>query len=133
MKPPIIIDNHGDLLVFESVEEAQGYLEPMDVKNLEYEAFDSEGRLLNVKVIESHEGWKASKLFGYTSEQVVLESVESLPQHVDELRKKLISFLVTLGGSLPSLTGASLSELVEKICLRKGNQERHGNRPAREC
>ena len=33
MKPPIIVDDHGDVSVFDSVEKAERYLEPMDAKN----------------------------------------------------------------------------------------------------
>ncbi len=43
---PIIVDNYGDVLVFKSVDDALVYLEPIDVLNNEYIAFDAEGRLL---------------------------------------------------------------------------------------
>ena len=48
MKPPIIIDEHGDVEVYNSVEEAAMNLEAIDVENNEYIAYDSEGRLLRL-------------------------------------------------------------------------------------
>lgn len=48
MKPPIIVYNWGDMLLFGSVEAAEQALEAIDVENGEYLAFDSEGRLLEL-------------------------------------------------------------------------------------
>ncbi|MUV14522.1 hypothetical protein [Noviluteimonas gilva] len=48
MRPPIIIDEHGDVSVFESVEAAARYIEPIDVRNNEYVAYDSAGYLLRL-------------------------------------------------------------------------------------
>ena len=50
MKPPIFIDEHGDITAFESVEHAEASLEAIDVRNKEYVAYDSDGKLLNVRV-----------------------------------------------------------------------------------
>jgi hypothetical protein len=50
MKPPIFIDEHGDITAFESVEHAELSLEAVDVRNQEYVAYDSDGKLLNVGV-----------------------------------------------------------------------------------
>ena len=50
MKLPILIDEHGDITAFESVEHAEASLEAIDVHNEEYVAYDSDGKLLNVRV-----------------------------------------------------------------------------------
>lgn len=50
VQPPIILYNWGDVEVFASVEQLEDYLEPVDVKNGEYLAFDSEARILEVLV-----------------------------------------------------------------------------------
>ena len=41
MRPPIVIDEHGDISIFPSVEAAARYMEPIDVRNNEYVAYDS--------------------------------------------------------------------------------------------
>lgn len=48
MRPPIIIDEHGDISFFRSVEAAARYIEPVDVHNNEYIVYDSTGYLLNL-------------------------------------------------------------------------------------
>lgn len=51
MKYPIVIfEQECDLAMFNTVRDAERYLEPIDVKNDEYIGFDSEGRLLAIKV-----------------------------------------------------------------------------------
>ena len=46
IKPPIIVDESGDTDVFETIEYAERYLEPIDVEEERFVAFDSTGRLL---------------------------------------------------------------------------------------
>ena len=48
MRPPIIVDNFGDVMFFESAHTAERYLEAIDVEHGEYVAYDSEGRLLQL-------------------------------------------------------------------------------------
>ena len=43
MKPPFIVDDSGDLSIFETLEEAERYLEPNDVEPGKCLAYDSEG------------------------------------------------------------------------------------------
>lgn len=46
MKPPIIVNEHGDVMIFASKSSAEIYLETIDVENGEYQAYDSEGTQL---------------------------------------------------------------------------------------
>jgi len=46
MRPPIIVNNRGDVGIFDSVERAERDLEPIDIRNGEYVIYDSEGRLV---------------------------------------------------------------------------------------
>jgi len=46
MKTPLIADNRGDILVFESLSDASSYLEPIDIRNGEYVFYDAEGNRL---------------------------------------------------------------------------------------
>ncbi|MBB1062172.1 hypothetical protein [Marilutibacter spongiae] len=48
MQPPIVVVESGDICVFPSVDAAARYLEPVDVRNGEYVAYDSAGFLLKL-------------------------------------------------------------------------------------
>lgn len=48
MKAPIVLDENGDVSLFATVEEAARYMEPIDVRNNEYVAYDSEGYRLKL-------------------------------------------------------------------------------------
>lgn len=51
MKTPILINEHGDVSTFASVEEAEAYMEPIDVERGEYVVTDADGRRLAVEVV----------------------------------------------------------------------------------
>jgi hypothetical protein len=51
MKMPISINDHGDVSTFASVEEAETYMEPVDVERGEYFVTDADGRRLAVEVV----------------------------------------------------------------------------------
>ena len=82
IRPPIVVDEHGDLCIFETVEAAERYLEPIDVRNEEFICYDSEARLLLCDVDES-----------YWVERVVIRPVEPQQKCEEELMGKLRSFL----------------------------------------
>lgn len=50
--PPIIANQKGDVLIFERLEEAESYVEAIDVLNDEYSIFDSRGLLLVPRVMD---------------------------------------------------------------------------------
>lgn len=52
MRPPIIINEHGDITLFDSVEEAECYMEAQDVDRGEYRVTDSDGVELLLEVVE---------------------------------------------------------------------------------
>lgn len=51
MKTPISINEHGDISTFASVEEAESYMEPIDVERGEYVVTDADGLPLSVGVV----------------------------------------------------------------------------------
>ena len=99
IQAPIIVDDHGDVLVFESVAIAERYLEPVDVENEEYVAFDSEGRKLDLIV----EGLR-----------VAVREGEGQPSQRVRLEESLRSFFEAIGLEKSWYESASLSELIEK-------------------
>lgn len=52
VKPPIIVNQQGDVMIFEDIKEAESYIEVVDVENEEYVVFDSEGLVLTPRVLE---------------------------------------------------------------------------------
>jgi hypothetical protein len=100
MEMPIIVHNKGDVLVFETVEAAQGYIEPVDVINNEYVAYDNDGRLLRISV--------ASK------NKILIKQDETMPTHAQELSRVLKYFFERIGVDPTWLKQASLQDLIVK-------------------
>jgi hypothetical protein len=76
--PPIFVDNRGDVSTFRSVSYAQSYLEPIDIENREYTAYDASGRLLALSADRRH---------------VYISLAEQEPTHSEPLAKVLRQFL----------------------------------------
>jgi hypothetical protein len=98
---PVIVDERGDVLFFESVERAEGKLEAIDVRNEEYVAYDSEGRLLKLAIERS----ETSTFFGLGTnvlDYVVVEGAEDRPNHAPQLPAVLVRFSGGLIFNLPS-------------------------------
>lgn len=98
IEPPIIVDETGPIYVFQSVEAAERYLEPIDVAKNRYVAFDSQGRLLRLQA---------------TSPRVTIEAAEEYPNHAETLRQLLVKFLKDMGLPEVDVIEKSLPELVE--------------------
>jgi hypothetical protein len=116
MKLPIIIYENGDVYIFKTRKEAENYLEPIDVENQEYVAYDSEGHLLKLEV-ESKP--VRSWLKFLRNERVVIRDNHPSVEGHSELRKILIEYLSVCRPNMlqESLREASLQELVNKIDL----------------
>ena len=99
IKPPIIVDEPGDPDVFESIEDAERYLEPIDVEANRFVAFDGEGRLLRLTS---------------TPRSVTIEAAEEVPNHGEVVRELLIEFLKNCGSVDPNLSSLSLEELAKR-------------------
>ena len=98
IQPPIIVNETGAIDVFDSVEAAERYLEPIDVAKNRFVAFDSEGRLLRLTA---------------TSLRVTIEAAEDPPQHVEDARQLLIKLLGDVGVTEANVSEKSLADLVE--------------------
>lgn len=99
IKPPVIVDETGPIYIFESVEYAERYLEPIDVEDNRYVAFDSEGRLL--RLLPTHP-------------RISIEAAEEVPNHGEVVRELLIQFLKNCGSVDPNLSSLSLQELAKR-------------------
>jgi hypothetical protein len=103
-KPPIIAVSRGDLHAFETIAQAESYMEPVDVRNGEYVVFDSEGRLL-VPLVASNGN----------RERTVLKSAESTPAHASDLRNTLLRFLAKTRFATPGMEQMDLTQLLSRM------------------
>lgn len=94
MKPPILLVDGLDLMVFEAAQAAEAFVEPPDVAD--GAAYDAEGRLLG---------------FETDGRRTFLAERESEPMHGDELRSALLRSFEAAG--IPC-GGLSLPELVSE-------------------
>ena len=87
MNPAVIVEERecGDLHVFRSRAEAEGYLEAIDVENGEYEAFDAEGFPLTL---------------GVDGRRVKIERTTDAAPQKEEVEAKLRRFVGFAGESL---------------------------------
>jgi len=103
MRPPIVIDEHGDIDIFPSVEAAARYIEPIDVLNNEFVAYDSLGFLRHLDPTEPVVG-----ISGYLSD-------DPCP---DQLDQALRSFVERASGT-PVPTDVTSLEGLLAFCVRK--------------
>jgi hypothetical protein len=104
MKPPLILDNKGDMLIFRTTDAALAYAEVVDVEAGEYQAFDSEGRMLTL-------GTGKSGRFG--KKRVIVTVVEEPPRHQAELKARLLRFMLRAG--IPVDASGDLDVIVDSF------------------
>lgn len=102
MQAPIFVkETHGGLLVFQTVEDAESYVEAVDVRNGEYVFFDSGGALLKTD-IHARRG----------VERVSLQAGEERARDPTRLRMLLEDFLTRSGYVKYELDQSTLAQLV---------------------
>lgn len=118
IKPPIILVEGLDVIVYTSIEQLEQDVEFIDVINNTYTVYDSEGRLLYLNIeIKSYENLVdllKRVIFG-PNYKVILKPAEFEPQHKHELRKVLTEYLVFRGLSQKLLSKTSLKELIDMV------------------
>lgn len=107
MRPPIVVNESdkiteaGPLYFFQTVGDAEQYLEPIDVVNEEYFAFDSEGRLLRLTVDDDQA-------------RVQISEAGAEPSHEAVLLKLLIDFFLRHGAAEDWCHRATLYDLTQR-------------------
>ena len=121
MKPPIIVIEHGDVMIFESVAKAQIGLEPIDVRNGEYVAYGSDGRSLCLTVarVEKPSFFDKAK----SIETIEISEAEGGLNHASDLRKALIDFFKKTEGYDQENELLTLNDLVIKFINKYGYTE----------
>lgn len=93
---PLVLVDGNDVMVFESVEVLASWLEPPDVIAGGVSAYDSDGRLLTLSVVDANGRSPRGSHLG-DGARVVVELAEAEPQHSDILREALKRFLSATG------------------------------------
>ena len=107
MKPPFVLECEGLIDVKETLEDLKLAVEPEDIEEGTCSAYDSDGRRLILSTRRNQE----SRFFPYKE---VVVSAERDPSHLDELRAKLVRWLLRDGGSAESLSTLALPELITR-------------------
>ena len=105
MQPPIIVSEHGEVVVFESIETAARGLEPIDVRNGEYIAYDSEGFLLTLVASEP---------------RITISGRLDQPARPEELRQALVDFIESVDNGTEQTKPSSLVHLLAYFIQRFG-------------
>ena len=114
MRPPIIVHARGDVSIYESVDEAQRDVEAVDVRNGEYEFYDSEGRVLR-GVVVPRATWGLGKYLP-PNEDVKLEPVSEPGAATEVLRSVLAGYLARVGAApINPAASQSLDDLVATL------------------
>ena len=108
---PIVLDENGNILIFNSRKHAEGYLEAIDVANGEYVGYDGAGRLLTLDVVPRPSG-------SGRGESVSIDLAEHDPAHAADLRHKLVAALRDTDLWSDALEKAPLDELVTTATQR---------------
>ncbi len=111
--PPILCIEGQDIIVFDSVADAESFIEPADAKS--GELFDSEGQLLtsDVGLVEREQQFLLFK-WKRTYESTIIRNDKPTVNRSAELRTKLINYLVQKGEE-GDLQDIPLKELIHRV------------------
>ena len=96
--PPIFIVEDLDVGVYASIHDVERHLEPIDIRNQEYVAYDAVGKLLRL---------------GINGNRVTVLPAEHKPSHASKLKKTLCDFLKAIKKPVTDDQRRKLSLLVE--------------------
>ena len=99
--PPIFIIDGEDVSIYKSVQDAAFHLEPIDVRNGEYVAYDSKGNLLRLETTQDD------------NSPIVISFAEEGLAHVKALEVTLRGYLKAMGEQVNIDPPYDLSCLVE--------------------
>lgn len=120
MRPPIVLSESGDIEIFKDIDALLRYVEPIDVANGEYVAYDSEGRCIHL----ASEKIVKRRLFGLLRDEFftpVTARADDEAPHSKELRSLLLDALTAVDPLLAETKHESpLQEVLETAALKLG-------------
>lgn len=113
--PPLFVFEQNSIDIFHNIQDLENKLEPVDVENNAYQAFDSLGNLLELSVISKETRF----LWKFTLSVKAVKVSNSYPNHQNDLLEKLqVSYLQysKQDGSFENMTLKALQEKVIQLC-----------------
>ncbi|MBF0435864.1 MAG: hypothetical protein HQL77_10900 [Magnetococcales bacterium] len=113
MKYPIIVSENGSLILFKTVQDAENYLEPIDIINQEYEIFDSDGKILRQRVA------KRTIKYSFWRRTVNVDGIyiddgdESNPERLKKLLQKFLKRSRKFDAANINIDDLDLADLIE--------------------
>jgi len=115
--PPLVVAEGWDITFFSSETALNWHLEPWFPSKVEYRAYDSEGRKLELSV--DREKIPRRWFRDTTRERIMVRAVENEPGHVGELADFLTEWLPMIGAPKPP-PNTPLAELL-RVALEHGD------------
>ncbi|GAA4107323.1 hypothetical protein [Zhongshania borealis] len=112
----VIVDDHGDLDIYSSIEDARADLEVIDVENSEYVIYDDLGNLIEAEIELS----RGEKRFGSTK---IITFISTEVNEADNLMLIIQQYLMKVG-SIPLDSSFPLHELVFRLAKFQGLTEK---------
>lgn len=94
---PVYLIEGKDIIIYSSVSDLQGHLEPIDIRDNNYSCYDSEGRLLKLET---------------DGRYIKLLVTEEEPKHTDKLEASLREYLIGMKESTAEEMNCDLPCLV---------------------
>ena len=117
MEPPLFVFAGEDVAVFPSAEAAAARLERLGVEIGRCDAFDSRGRRLALRVVETEQRLRG---FRVETRSLLVEAAEPEPSGQAELRARLSAYLALFDLDPSYLGTAALADLVRTAAERHG-------------
>ncbi len=121
--PIIVIEQGGNIEIFQTVREAEIYLEPIDVENNEYVIYDSEGRLLTATVVTEHQYLFGLPFIKIPVKFVRIQCHEPEPKYKEGLHCALFEFAKRLGMNVNTIKSLHLKDLIEILAQKFAKTE----------
>lgn len=121
--PIIVIEQGGDIEIFQTVRDAEMYLEPLDVENNEYVIYDSEGRLLTATLVTEHQCLFRLPFIKIPVKFVRIQCYEPEPKYKERLHCALIEFAERLGMNVNTIKSLPLKDLIEILVQKFAKTE----------
>ena len=103
---PVIVDEHGDISTYDSLEDAGIDLEVVDVTNDEFFVYDSEGKVLELEIVSSFLG----------PEKVRVKEPDIPIERKGDLRNALENFLANCEEiEAQSLSSMTFEDLIKRV------------------
>ena len=95
MKYPLVANYAGDLVLLETPDAAREYIERDDVRSNRVQVFDADGRLLNIRLVETAHPGRLLGIFKLSGrgEEVVIEKTDDSEHRPESLRNLLLTYL----------------------------------------